>query len=472
MPRLSGLLSLAAVVAFAYAATALRAESAEDFAPLEQRIVAFRLENGLRIILCPRGTSPVVSCVTSVLAGSADEATGQAGFAHLLARMALDAAPANGNETYAALLRRAGAQDLNACAGADATLVTASLPAAQLESWAALEAARLTDFAPRDFENVRRETLEAQHAEQETQPFGWLSRHFLHAAFPLQGYGHPRLGLSPDVEAATPDALRAFFRARHVPSNIVVAIAGGFDPSQARSLLTAQFSKLPAAPPSAGLFAESPRRVGMGDLESRPTTTCERRLIVEFFAEPILLAGYPIPPRAHADTPALELLAELASARLHERLVQGGHARSCSVWLGPGTRRPRLVLISAEPGEERPLERLESALDEELARLGREPVPADELQRAASACRARRLRELSAPLGLAAQLAEHETLDGGWSRLFADYRSLAAVNAEQLQAVAARYLVPNRRVLAQLRRPDRSGETVLGVPVTPPEAAR
>jgi zinc protease len=430
---------------------ALRA--GEDFAPLRQRIVALRLENGLRVILCPRGTAPIVSCVTCVLAGSADEGPGQAGFANLLARMTLDENPDR--------LRQSGAQDLQATAGADATLVTVSLPVAKLETWAELEATRLKELVPGRFEAVRGEALNALGAEEQ-QPFGWLSRHFLANAFARDGYGHPRSGLRADVTACTPEALRTFFRATHTPARTVIVVAGGFDVAEARRVVTAHFSTLPATNAPA-LAAPEAAAAAAGT---------ERRLLVEFPAAPILLLGYPVPPRTDAETPVLDVLAELAEARLGASLVQTGLARSAAVWFGPGVRRPRLLQISTEPEDENAAERLVAALDEELAALRKTPATPEELQTAVSTCRARRVRELVTPLGLAARLAECEALDGGWEHLFAAYRALAGVSAAQVQAAAARYLVTNRRTFAELRAPGRGAGAILGVPVSPPGGAR
>ena len=435
----------------------------ESFESLRGRVVCLTYANGLRVLMCPQAGPPVVWCATCIGAGSGDELPGASGVANLCARLAYQGIPPSQRAEprpkgcYSELFERLGAGRPVAIAGPDLTVCALSLPADKLDEWAALEAQRLAAPCLDGFEAQKLAALEERSAQYELNPFGRLYAQFLEAALGGARCAHGLYGARADLLGCMPHDLVAFRRAACAPNRIVLAIVGGFVPEQIQPLLGTRFGPLPPAPSRDPVPASA--------------LTCRKQEVaVEFPDEPILLAGYPIPPRSHSDTAALEVLTELlgagAGSRLQARLARAGLVRSARTWLGPGARGPRLFILSAEPARGRAPAEVQAALSAEVEALkAREPSLA-ETQGAARACQERLAEQLSTDLTLAVQLAEHELLDGTWQKLFTRWDELGAVTPARVRAVAAKYLDAEACTSAHLVWPAQADGT--GAPPLPP----
>lgn len=82
------LFSLIPVLTSLAVARAAEEPAPDAFGAIQRKIVSFTLENGLKVILCPRGSAPVISCITYVKTGSVDEVAGITGIAHQLEHLA------------------------------------------------------------------------------------------------------------------------------------------------------------------------------------------------------------------------------------------------------------------------------------------------------------------------------------------------------------------------------------------------
>jgi len=511
----------------------------EEFAEIQAKIVSFRLDNGLTVILYPRGDAPVIACVTYVRAGSVDEQAGSTGIAHQLEHLAFKGTPNIGTKNYAAekaafagidtlydeilacekdlapdvrdgflsllaqaastggggrveqqfaalsgkweksgaalkaetkaalarylqayaekvkqadeyvepnqyanVVDRNGGVGLNAFTSNDRTVYHVSLPANKLELWAALETDRYLNTVPRQLEKEKQVVLEERRMRTETSAFGKLYEAFLGKAFQVHPYGIQVIGKREDILSYTREKVLGFYRSNYVPANTIVAVTGDLDVPAARKLLTEYFGRVPKAP--------APERT----IRLEPPQDGERRVQVEFPAQPILVLGYHIPERNHADTPALVVLDEIATSgrasRLYTRLVKTRKANSVGSWLGPGARYPRLFLFSAEPPEGAGTEELEASLLAEIEKLKIEPPTKEELQRVITRYRADVLRSLKSNLGLAQELADYQGLSGDWRNLFRDIERVSAVRPEQVTAAAAKYLTKENRTAGRL----------------------
>lgn len=536
------------------------AEGEASFGEIQKKIVSFTLENGLRVILYPRGGAPVISCVTCVKTGSVDEGAGSSGIAHQLEHLAFKGTPHIGTQDYDAekkvlgeidalydkillkqrtllstskdslltllaklstgagaepeklkatmaglrakwakdgdvladadfeelqtlvgawaakvleaerfvvqnqysnVVERAGGTRLNAFTSDDCTAYLVSLPANQLETWAALETDRFLNLVPRQLEKEKQVVLEERRMRTESQPFGRLYENFLTAAFRAHPYGVAVIGHRSDILNYTRANVLDFYRKHYTSRNTVVVIVGDLDVEKARAVLTSYFSKIPdtAAP-------EEPHT-------AEPPQDGERRVEVEYPAEPIIMAGYHIPERGHPDTPALKVLTELAasgrSSRFYTALVKSKLALSAGAWIGPGERYPRLWIATTEPSEDSTPEKAEAALFEEIERLKSVPPTREELDRVLASYRMDVMRKLRKNLSLAIDLAEYEAISGGWRELFREIDAVAKVTPEQVTKVASKYLVRRNRTVARLvsTEPAETPE-ILGVPAAPP----
>lgn len=476
-----------------------------DATSLAERVIEHKLANGLRVLLLERHQSPVVSINMVFGVGGANEHTGATGLAHLYEHMAFKGTRRLGTKNYdqerplleeltrlngeieqlrrtgpedapalqqlkrtfhevqeradalvvgnemALLYQRHGAIGLNASTGKDVTRYTVSLPANRLPLWAAIEADRMAQPVLREFYKERAVVMEERRLRTEDSPSGLLYEAFAAAAFQAHPYGFPTIGWASDIQALTPSATEAFFRAYYGPANAVVAIVGDIRPSEVLALIERTFGKIPPAPPPPPVVTVEPPQRG------------ERRIEVEFDAEPMLLIGYHKPALGHPDDFAFDVLdsvlSEGVTSRLHHKLVREQRvAASIGTDSGfPGIRDPNLFVISATPLAPHQTREVEAAIEEEVARLKTEPVTQQELEKVLNNLDASLIRSLRSNSGLASQLAFFQVLAKDWRYLLQARDRVAAVTPADIQRVAAQYLVKSNRTVATLVKPPKAG---------------
>ena len=165
---------------------------------------------------------------------------------------------------------------------------------------------------------------------------------------------------------------------------------------------------------------------------------------------------YRIPPLAHGDMYALDVLGDLLgdgrTSRLHARLVEKERLAT-SVTAGAWfLRHAGLFLVQATPRSPHTLEEVERAIDEELARAKAELPTERELLKVRNQIEVSAIRGLASNAGLASQLGNAWALTGDWAFVFEERERNQAVTAEDVLAVAKRYLLPQQRTVAWLVR--------------------
>ncbi|HUE76868.1 MAG TPA: pitrilysin family protein, partial [Longimicrobiales bacterium] len=354
------------------------------------------------------------------------------------------------------LLTGAGARDVNASTGYDATTYYARLPANRAELWFVLEADRMANPVFREFYAERDVVAEERRTRLETTGGGRLLEEFYAAAYRVHPYGVPVIGHMSDIQAYTRAQVADYHRRFYRPNNAVLAVVGQVDPEQVLGWARKYFGPIPAGEAPAPVLAEEPAQTG------------ERRIEVAFAAEPELLIGWHIPDGHHDDGPALSVLARVLAGgktgRLHRRLVQVDRlATSVSASTGPAFDGPRLFTIAAQPMSGHSTAELEAAIYEEIERLRAEPPTDRELQRVRNQTEAGEVHRLSSNFGLAFQLVESAAVFGDWRETFRTGDRLSAVTPQDVRRVAAEYLVRSNRTVGVLVRPE-SGDALMSGP--------
>ncbi|WHZ16933.1 MAG: M16 family peptidase [Nitrospira sp.] len=506
--RTAGILILVAVLA----ATA----PAQAGSPsLADRVIEHKLANGMTVLMVERHQAPIVSINMTFGVGGVNEQVGQTGLAHLYEHMAFkgtrtigtkdyekeqavlaeldkvgteldqrereeaaraqtegkQAAPSEavqqlqrrfkelqdkageyvvGNE-MALLYQRHGGVGLNASTGKDITRYVISLPANRLPLWAVLESDRMAHPVLREFYKERGVVMEERRLRTDDSPNGLLYETFTSTAFLAHQYGVPTIGWGSDILSLTPAATEAFFKTYYGPNNATVAIVGDIDPKEVIALIEQTFGKIPAAPPIPALVTEEPPQRG------------ERRVEIEFDAEPALAIGYHKPTIGHPDDFVFdvidEVLTEGVTSRLYSKLVRDKRlaASVLSDTNYPGVRAPNLFVIAATPLAPHTAAEVETAIYEELERLKTEPISAKEFERVLNGLDADLVRSLRSNSGLASQLAFYQTVAGSWRYVVNARDRIAAVTPADVQRVAAQYLVKSNRTVGILvkKAPDK-----------------
>ena len=380
------ILTLAAAFCLGAAATAAAADPARKPAegsamaalpPLDVPYEQFRLANGLRVIVHEDHKAPLVSVHVWYHIGSKDEPEGRHGFAHLFEHLMFNGSEHYNDEFFRAL-EPAGGTNLNGSTNTDRTEYHETVPTAALDLALWLESDRmgyLTGAIDQAKLDEQRGVVLNEKRQGENQPYGALREIIARESFPP---GHPyswtTIGDDKDLNAATLDDVKSWFKRYYGPSNAVLVLAGDITVAEARAKVEKYFGEIPPGPPVSHAEQWVAKMQG------------EKRLRVnDDVPLPRLYMVWNLPGDGQRDTVLLDLLTDLLTGskngRLYERLVyreQSAAAIGASV-NGDEIASQFMIIASAKPGGD--LAVIERSINEELARIASTgPTPA-ELQR-------------------------------------------------------------------------------------------
>jgi zinc protease len=405
----------------------------------------YTLPNGLTVILSPNQSTPTVTVDVWYHVGSKNEAKGRTGFAHMFEHVMFTG---SGNVPYGLhdrLTEGVGGNN-NGSTSQDRTNYYENIPSNYLESALWMEADRmgfLLDkldsakfLAQRDIvQNERRQGVD-------NQPYGRAFEILTVGTYPSTNpYSWPVVGYMSDLQQATLEDVKAFFRLYYAPGNATLAVVGDFDPAQAKQWISKYFSGLPRGKPITR------------PVVSPPTITSEKRLTFEDRVQvPRLYFAWPTVGAKANDTYALNVLSQILTgsrtARLTKALVYDRQsAAQVQSFAAPSEQVGDFyVMLTPRPGHT--LSALEATADSVIERLKHEGPTADELARALAGI------EFQFVSGLQSNLGKAETLNRG-SVYFNDpgyyrtqYTRMKAVTAGDVKRVANTYLGAGRVVLS------------------------
>jgi predicted Zn-dependent peptidase len=338
------------------------------------------------------------------------------------------------------IVERAGGQGLNAGTSFDQTIYMYSLPSNKLELWATLEADRFTNPVLREFYKEKDVIMEEKRMG-ESQPTGRLINDFMPVAFQAHMYRSFVIGHMSDLQGITRDQAREWFARYYGARNLTVAIVGDVDPATAMPMLERTLGAIPAGTnPGPVVTEEPPQRA-------------EKRIVMEDPSQPILFMGFHRGDVNDPDYAVYEALSELLaggrSSRLYTSLVKDKKiALDAGAMSDIGQKKyPGLFLFYAVPNKGNTNAECETAIDEEISRLQREPVSGVELEGVRARVKANFLRSLGSNMGLAMRLASAENLNGDWREAFHWLDRIDKVTADDITRVAtATFTKSNRTV--------------------------
>src|SRR6476620_5208704 len=395
-----------------------------------------RLANGLRLIVAEDHLAPVVAVNLWYDVGSKHETPGRTGFAHLFEHVMFQGSKHVAKAEHIAIVQAAGGT-MNGSTWLDRTNYFETLPAHQLELALWLEADRMATLpdaiSQENLDNQREVVKNEKRSSYDNRPYGsWQEKVQGHLFPPEHPYHHSTIGSMEDLDAASLEDVISFFRTWYAPNNAVVSVVGDVETADVLAAVERYFGAIPP----------NPNIPPLGDLSAPPTLGGERREIVcDKVPLPRVHVGFRAPvfgdPRLDALDLAGQILAGGKGSRLNRRLVREeriaqdvalftlGFVGGASICAGWATVRPGV-----------PVDRVEAALHEELDRLAREPISADELARARALIETEELAALSRVEERADRLSMYATLFDDpdlINRMLGRYLS---ITADQIQAVA------------------------------------
>lgn len=409
--------------------------------PFEERT----LGNGLRVVVQEDHTAPVVAVHVMYHVGSKHERRGRTGFAHLFEHLLFQGSEHVGDDKIFEYVQNAGGT-LNGTTWFDRTNYFETLPSNALELGLWLESDRMGFFestiSQEKLDNQRDVVKNERRQAYENRPYGLAVETVLRLAYPERHpYRHPTIGYMEDLDAATLEDVRAFFRAHYTPNNAVLVLAGDLRAAEGFEATERYFGDLPAGPEPPQVTAPVP---APGDGEARdvlPDRVQFPRVYIFHHAP-----GFGKPGFEAADL-LCYVLASGKSSRLYRRLVYEDRVAqdvSAQLWPTEDTGGS-FVVATARPGVD--AGRLEAAIRGVLDEVLERGVSERELGGAKN----RALRDLVAHLdGVGprsdafATAATYLSSPEYVNRLFERY---AAVTPAEVVRVAREWFVPARRVV-------------------------
>ena len=189
------------------------------------------LENGLRVIIAPDHTAPVFAISLTYNTGSRNEKQGRTGFAHLFEHMMFEGSANVGKGEHMLLVQNYGGS-MNGSTNNDQTNYFEELPKNQLDMALFLESDRMRalNITQANLDNQRNAVQEERRLRVDNQPYGKSGEELEAMAYDSFPYHHSVIGSMDDLNAATLDDVREFFRIYYAPNNVVLVLAGDLDP--------------------------------------------------------------------------------------------------------------------------------------------------------------------------------------------------------------------------------------------------
>ena len=407
--------------------------------PPRLEYVTKTLANGLRVILHEDHSTPIVHLELWYHVGSKDERPGRTGFAHLFEHLMFKGSKNVEPDQHPSWITSIGGQ-ANATTNEDTTIYWETVPSQYLPLVLWLEADRMASLRVNDaiFRNEREVVKEERRMRVDNPPFGRLSEIIYENIFTTHPYRYQTIGSMKDLEAASAEDVRDFYRTYYVPNNATLVLAGDFDPAEAMALVEKYLGRVPRG-------RDIPR-----DIPAEPVQLKERQVRVEeSWPLPAVVVAHRVPadgePDAYPMHIAAKILSDGQSSRIYRRLVYDDRIAMAAFGDAKIIELPNLFTAVAvvQPGA--PTEAASASLIAELERMRAEPVTAAELDRAKRQFARDYILGRETVQQKAGVLAHADVIHDDLGTADGEFELFMNVTAADVQRVARKYFAPETR---------------------------
>lgn len=434
----------------------------------------FTLPNGLRVVVHTDRKAPIVAVNIWYHVGSKDEPAGRSGFAHLFEHLMFQASEHHDGEFFDPF-KQVGVTDQNGTTNTDRTNYFQNVPTTALDMALWMESDRMghllgaVDQAALD---EQRGVVQNEKRQGENQPYGQVWDRLTRALYPA---GHPYhrgvIGSMNDLNAASLDDVKQWFRTWYGPNNAVLVLAGDIDAATARAKVTQYFGDIPAGP----TMAQPPV-----DVARRPADT--RETLEDQVPQVRIYRAWNVAELGTTDIDHLQVLGSILggakASRLDRRLLHGDRLVDNVSAGAYGSQLGSTFIVMATVKQGVDPATVEAAIDEELERLIAEGPSAEELERAKTAFRAgfvRGIERIGGFGGKADALAECTVYEGDPGCFRTSLANVAATTVDDVKAAGATWLDVGSHTLTVVpgtRTPLAEEPAVTPAPFTPPAPDR
>jgi zinc protease len=406
------------------------------------------LANGLRVFVVGYDSPGLVAYYSIVRTGSRNEVEpGKSGFAHFFEHMMFHGTETYPQDKYNAAIKAMGA-DSNAFTSDDLTVYHILAGKAALPKIIEIESDRFQHLSYKEpeFQKEARAVL-GEYNKNASNPVEKMIETLYDNAYTTHTYKHTTMGFVKDIENM-PNELaysRTFFERFYRPENVVLLVVGDANPEAVFSLVEKAYGGWKPGGPPPPVPVEPPQAKETRGALAWPGPTL-----------PMLLAGYHVPAfsTTNVDLPALDVLAELLFAErapLYKKLViKEQKVESLSGSADPHVD-PNLFTILARVKKPEDLGYVEKAIDDEIARVGREGVDDKTLGEVLSHVKYGFAAQLSTADKSATTAAMFLALTGDLSSINRYFALYDKVTPADVKRVAQKYFQPANRTTVTLK---------------------
>ena len=417
----------------------IAADAPQAAATLSIPFEKYTLENGLDVVLHVDRSDPVVAIDLAAHVGSAREIEGRTGFAHLFEHLLFLDSENLGYGGLDEMNTRIGGEGTNGFTTHDMTQYFQAVPADALEKIIWAEADKLGYFintvTQPVVDNEKQVVKNEKRQRVDNQPYGHNFYVINKALYPEDHpYNWQVIGSLADLDAATLQDVKDFYRRWYVPNNVTVTISGDFDVVEAKRLVEKY-------------FGEIPRGETIEPLTPRAATLTQAQSLYHednFATVPQLTMVWPAVEQYHPDSYALEVLSEYLSsgkrAPLNEVLIDEEKLTS-SVSSFSYTKELAgefYLFVSANAGED--LDALVPAIEKGFARFEENGISEEDLDRIKAGLEVSFYGQVQSALGKAIQLGEYNLFTDDPGFISNDIDRLLAVTTDDVMRVYETYI--------------------------------
>ncbi len=409
----------------------------------ELKFEKYRLPNGLTVILSEDHRLPQVSVNIWYHVGAANQTPGRSGFAHLFEHMMF-----SGTEharDFDTVLEQIGASGMNGSTSFDRTNYYETVPSNELPTALWLESDRMGFLLPtldQQKLKIQRDVVSNErHQRIDNVPYGPTQQRLCDLLYPLpHPYYECVIGDIKEIQSASLDDVRDFFRRYYGPNNASLVLVGDFDPATAKGLIEKYFADIPRGP-----------EVKKPDAAAKPISTVVRETLPDPLAQlPRFQMVWNGLVPFHDDEPAGDVLSEVLAggktSRLYQLLILDKQVASNVDANNPALGLGGWIQIGATARPGHTPEELRTLLQQAIDDVKRNGVSPEEVERAKHKIVAGEIRSVERGSARADLLNAYEMWlqDPGFlPRDLARYR---AVTPQAVQAFARKYLPDDRRL--------------------------
>ncbi|MAA74294.1 MAG: peptidase M16 [Salinisphaeraceae bacterium] len=410
-----------------------------DIPDVDIPFTRFKLDNGLTVIVHEDRKAPLVAVNMWYHVGSKDEGPDQTGFAHLFEHLMFQGSE-NWQGEYFEPFERAGATEMNGTTSTDRTNYFANVPTPALDMALWMESDRMGNFLGAIDQarlDEQRNVVLNEKRQRNNQPYGKIWELLPPNTYPGDHpYSWSTIGSEQDLNAASVDDVKDWFKRYYGPSNAVLVLAGDISAETAREKVTHYFGNIPAGPP----LEQQAKWIA-------PMSGEHRMTVRDRVPQARVYKVWNIPPDGADETVQLEIIADLLAgsknSRLYKRLVYEDQIATdvtATVW-GKEIGSQFMVWATARPGVE--LADVERVLNEEMARFLKEGPDKNALERSRTSIAAGFLRGSEKIGGFGGKsdiLARGQVFQNDPAAYKSQLAVLRSVDSQGLRATARQWL--------------------------------